>query len=66
MTDAVTLQVMEAGASGIFFLKHRDPDQLVTAIHRVRTRALNSQILVDHSRSRINLRSSLRQVATHP
>ena len=65
MTDAVTLQVVESGASGIF-LKHRDPDQLVTAIHRVRTRALNSQILVDHSRSRINLRSSLRQVATHP
>jgi DNA-binding NarL/FixJ family response regulator len=65
MTDAVTLQVMEAGASGIF-LKHRDPDQLVTAIHRVRTRALNGQILADHSRSRIKLRLSSRQVAIHP
>jgi DNA-binding NarL/FixJ family response regulator len=34
MTDATTLQVMEAGASGVF-LKHSDPDQLVAAIRRV-------------------------------
>jgi two-component system nitrate/nitrite response regulator NarL len=34
MTDEATLQIMEAGASGVF-LKHSDQDQLVTAIHRV-------------------------------
>jgi two-component system, NarL family, nitrate/nitrite response regulator NarL len=34
MSDDVTLQVMEAGASGIF-LKHDDPDQLITAIERI-------------------------------
>ncbi len=34
MTDAATLQVMEAGASGVF-LKHSDPDQLVAAIRKV-------------------------------
>jgi DNA-binding NarL/FixJ family response regulator len=34
MTDATTLQIMEAGASGVF-LKHSDPDQLVAAIRRV-------------------------------
>lgn len=34
VTDTATLQIMEAGASGIF-LKHSDPDQLVVAIHRV-------------------------------
>jgi two-component system nitrate/nitrite response regulator NarL len=34
MSDDVTLQVMEAGVSGIF-LKHDDPDHLVTAIERV-------------------------------
>jgi DNA-binding NarL/FixJ family response regulator len=34
MTDAATLQIMEAGASGVF-LKHSDPDRLVEAIHRV-------------------------------
>ncbi len=42
MTDAATLQIMEAGASGIF-LKHNDPDQLVTAIHRV----ANDEIWLD-------------------
>ena len=57
MTDAATLQVKGAGSSGIF-LKHSDPDQLVTPIHGVRTWALNGQILVDHSRSRIEWRSS--------
>jgi len=34
MSDDVALQVMEAGASGIF-LKHDDPDHLITAIERV-------------------------------
>jgi DNA-binding NarL/FixJ family response regulator len=34
MTDAATLQTMEAGACGVF-LKHSNPDQLVEAIHRV-------------------------------
>ncbi len=34
MSDANTLQAMEAGASGVF-LKHSSLDQLVTAIHRV-------------------------------
>ncbi len=42
MTDAATLQVMEAGASGVF-LKHNDPEQLVTAIHRV----MNNEIWLD-------------------
>jgi DNA-binding NarL/FixJ family response regulator len=42
MTDSATLQVMEAGASGIF-LKHSGPDQLVSAIHRV----ANSEIWLD-------------------
>ncbi len=42
MTDAATLQVMEAGASGVF-LKHNDPEQLVTAIHRV----TNNEIWLD-------------------
>ncbi len=42
MTDAATLQVMEAGASGVF-LKHNDPEQLVTAIHRV----TNDEIWLD-------------------
>lgn len=34
MSDDVTLQVMKAGASGVF-LKHDDPEHLVTAIERV-------------------------------
>jgi DNA-binding NarL/FixJ family response regulator len=34
MSDASTLQAMEAGASGVF-LKHSSLDQLVTAIHQV-------------------------------
>jgi len=34
MSDAATLQIMEAGASGVF-LKQSNPDQLVAAIHRV-------------------------------
>jgi DNA-binding NarL/FixJ family response regulator len=34
MPDAVTLHIMEAGASGVF-LKHSSLDQLVAAIHRV-------------------------------
>jgi two-component system, NarL family, nitrate/nitrite response regulator NarL len=34
MSDAITLQAMEAGASGVF-LKHSNLDQLVTAIHQV-------------------------------
>jgi DNA-binding NarL/FixJ family response regulator len=34
MTDEATLRVMESGASGIF-MKHSNPDQLITAIHRV-------------------------------
>jgi two-component system nitrate/nitrite response regulator NarL len=42
MTDVATLQVMEAGASGVF-LKHNDPEQLVTAIHRV----TNNEIWLD-------------------
>src|ERR1039458_7459042 len=42
MTDAATLQIMEAGASGVF-LKHSVPDQLVAAIHRV----ANNEIWLD-------------------
>jgi DNA-binding NarL/FixJ family response regulator len=34
MTDAATLESMEAGACGIF-LKQSNPDQLVEAIHRI-------------------------------
>lgn len=34
MSDAVTLRVMETGASGVF-LKHSSLDQLLAAIHRV-------------------------------
>lgn len=34
MTDAATLQTMEAGACGVF-LKQRNPEQIVEAIHRV-------------------------------
>jgi two-component system nitrate/nitrite response regulator NarL len=34
MSDAVTLRIMEEGASGVV-LKHSSLDQLVTAIHRV-------------------------------
>ena len=34
MSDAITLQAMEAGASGVF-LKNSSLDQLVTAIHQV-------------------------------
>ncbi len=34
LSDEATVRVMEAGASGIF-LKHSNPDQLVTAIQRV-------------------------------
>jgi DNA-binding NarL/FixJ family response regulator len=34
MSDASTLEAMEAGASGVF-LKHSSLDQLVTAIHQV-------------------------------
>jgi two-component system, NarL family, nitrate/nitrite response regulator NarL len=34
MSDAITFQAMEAGASGVF-LKHSSLDQLVTAIQRV-------------------------------
>jgi two-component system nitrate/nitrite response regulator NarL len=34
MSDEITLQAMEAGASGVF-LKHSSPDQLVIAIHQV-------------------------------
>jgi len=34
MSDAVTLRIMEAGASGVF-LKHSSLDQLLAAIHRV-------------------------------
>ena len=64
VTDAATLQVMGAVSSGVF-LKQSDPDQFVTPIHGVRTRTLNAQILVDHSRSRIEWRSSQRQIATH-
>jgi DNA-binding NarL/FixJ family response regulator len=34
MTDTATLQVMEAGANGVF-LKQNNPDQLIEAIRRV-------------------------------
>lgn len=42
MSDAVTLRVMAAGASGIF-LKHSSLDQLVAAIHQV----ANDEIWMD-------------------
>jgi DNA-binding NarL/FixJ family response regulator len=42
MTDKATLQIMEAGASGVF-LKHNDPEQLIAAIHRV----ANNEIWMD-------------------
>jgi DNA-binding NarL/FixJ family response regulator len=42
MSDEATLQVMEAGASGVF-LKQSDPVQFVAAIHRV----ANNEIWMD-------------------
>lgn len=42
MTDETTLQIMQAGASGIF-LKQSNPDQLIAAIHRV----TNNEIWLD-------------------
>jgi two-component system nitrate/nitrite response regulator NarL len=42
MTDAVTLHIMENGASGVV-LKQSSPDQLVAAIHRV----ANGEIWLD-------------------
>ena len=42
MPDAATLQIMEAGAAGIF-LKQNNPDELVAAIHRV----VNGEIWLD-------------------
>jgi DNA-binding NarL/FixJ family response regulator len=42
MPDAATLQIMEAGAAGIF-LKQNNPDELVAAIHRV----MNNEIWLD-------------------
>ena len=42
MSDAMALQAMEAGASGVF-LKHSSLDQLVTAIHQV----VNGEIWLD-------------------
>jgi two-component system nitrate/nitrite response regulator NarL len=42
MTDEATLQVMDAGASGIF-MKHRNPDQLVAAIHQI----ANNEVWLD-------------------
>ncbi len=42
MSDAVTLHIIEAGASGVF-LKHSSLDQLMAAIHRV----ANGEIWLD-------------------
>jgi DNA-binding NarL/FixJ family response regulator len=42
MPDTATLQIMEAGAAGIF-LKQNNPDELVAAIHRV----MNNEIWLD-------------------
>jgi DNA-binding NarL/FixJ family response regulator len=57
MSDDLTLQVMESGASGIF-LKHSSSDMLVAAIHRVAkgeiwldNAALNSLLAGKHERS---------------
>jgi DNA-binding NarL/FixJ family response regulator len=55
MSDAVTLRIMEGGASGVV-LKHSSPDQLVAAIHRV----ANGEIWLDTGavRSLVSGRSS--------
>jgi two-component system, NarL family, nitrate/nitrite response regulator NarL len=55
MSDAVTLRVMEGGASGVF-LKHSSLDQLLVAIHRV----ANGEIWLDTGavRSLVSGRSS--------
>jgi two-component system nitrate/nitrite response regulator NarL len=47
MTDLATLQIMEAGASGVF-LKQSNPDQLVAAIRRV----TRSEIWLDSEAAR--------------
>jgi DNA-binding NarL/FixJ family response regulator len=47
MTDMATLQIMEAGASGVF-LKQSNPDQLVAAIQRV----MRSEIWLDSEAAR--------------
>lgn len=55
MTNAATLQIMEAGASGVF-LKQNNPEQLIEAIHRV----TNNEVWLDKDavRSLISAKSS--------
>ncbi len=62
MSDAAILQIMEAGASGVF-LKHSNPDQLVAAIHRV----INNEIWLDSeaARSLLSAKSSHAEQMEH-
>jgi two-component system nitrate/nitrite response regulator NarL len=62
MTDAATLQIMEAGACGVF-LKQNNPDQLIEAIHRV----ANNEIWMDKDavRSLISAKSAHAERVDH-
>jgi two-component system, NarL family, nitrate/nitrite response regulator NarL len=62
MTDAATLQIMEAGACGVF-LKQKNPDQLIEAIRRV----ANNEIWLDSDaiRSLVSARSAHAEQAEH-
>jgi DNA-binding NarL/FixJ family response regulator len=62
MTDAATLQTMEAGASGVF-LKQSNPDQLVEAIHRI----TNNGIWLDSEaiRSLVSAKNALAEQVEH-
>lgn len=62
MTDAATLQTMEAGACGVF-LKQSNPDQLVEAIRRV----TNNGIWLDSEavRSLVSARNSHAEQVEH-
>jgi two-component system, NarL family, nitrate/nitrite response regulator NarL len=62
MTDAATLQTMEAGACGVFF-KQNNPDQLVEAIRRV----ANNGIWLDSEavRSLVSARDAHDEQAEH-
>ena len=62
MTDAATLQIMEAGARGVF-LKQSNPDQLVEAIRRVASNGiwLDSEAV----RSLVSARSAQAEQVEH-
>jgi len=62
MTDEATLQIMEAGACGVF-LKHNNPDRLIEAIRRV----TNDEIWLDSEtiRSLVSARSAHAERSEH-